>query len=258
MTAITPLWQPPPQDLGLHGRDLHIWRAVLEPSSPECVKAFHGLLSGDERKRAGRFRFERHRIRFTVCRGTLRKILGGYLNIPPAQVSFAYGTNGKPVLSAPSDRIGLCFNLAHSHRLALFAFAHGRSLGIDVEYQREMPRAEDLAQRFFSPQESKRIMEMPADQRQEGFYRCWTRKEAYIKAIGAGFSFPLDRFSVSLGADEPARLTRVAGAPQEASAWSMMAMIPREGYLAALVAQGSGGRCRWWEAGRCEETAPEL
>lgn len=249
MTTITPAWQTPSPDLILHGRDIHIWRANLEPPSPEDVEAFRRFLSEDERQRADRFHFERHRTRFTVCRGTLRKIIGRYLDRSPDCVDFVYGTNGKPGLKYPIHDGDLRFNLAHSHRLALFAFSRHRSLGIDLEYQREIPRAEDLARRFFSSEEYTRIMEMPLEQRQEGFYRCWTRKEAYIKAIGAGLSFPLDRFSVSLSANEPARLVRVSGAPLAPSSWSMTAMIPSEGYQAAMVVEGSGGRCHWWEAG---------
>ena len=248
MTTIVPIWQVPPPDLVLHGRDIHIWRAILEPVTPGALEDFRRLLSKDERERADRFHFERHRSRFAVCRGTLRKILGRYLDIGPGRVDFEYGAKGKPALNPAVHPRGLFFNLAHSRHLALFAVSRRRPLGIDLEYQREMPRAQDLARRFFSPREHAWIMEMPQQKRQEGFYRCWTRKEAFIKAIGSGFAFPLDRFTVSLDPDSPPRLVRVEGSPEATSSWSMAAMIPADGYQAALVAEGHGGRYHWWEA----------
>ena len=122
-------------------------------------------------------------------------------------------------------------------------------MGVDVEYLRDMPRAEDLARRFFSPEEHADIMRLPSGRRQEGFFRCWTAKEAYVKATGTGFSFPMDQFSVSLSSDEPARLIRVAGDPEAPQSWSMTAFNPETGYQAALAAQGSGGGLFWWQAG---------
>jgi 4'-phosphopantetheinyl transferase len=249
MSTTTPLWKTPPARLTLEEGDIHVWRADLEDLPAERLDALRAILSSEERQRADRFRFERHRRRFTLCRGLLKTLLGRYLAAPADRIEFAYGEHGKPGIKTPAVGRSLCFNLAHSHHLALFAFARNRPLGVDIEYQREMPRAEDLARRFFSPDEYAGIMRLPPNRRQEGFFRCWTGKEAYVKATGAGFSFPMDQFSVSPDPDGPSRLIRVAGAPGASRSWSLTAFIPEMGYQAALAEEGHDARRFWWEAG---------
>lgn len=249
MDTITPFWEPPPENLILKDPDIHVWLTNLATAMPGPLEAYRELLSVDERQRADRFHFERHRRRFILCRGLLRTLLGRYLTTPPDRIEFTYGEHGKPGLNHPAYATALCFNLAHSQDLALFAFSWNRRVGIDVEYQREMPRAESLARRFFSPEEHAGLMSLSPGRRQEGFFRCWTEKEAYLKATGSGFSFPMDQFSVSLSPDEPARLIRVAGDPEAPQSWSMTAFSPETGYQAALVAAGRGGSLFWWQVG---------
>jgi 4'-phosphopantetheinyl transferase len=248
MRITAPLWKTPPARLSLAESDVHVWRADLEDLPAERLDGLRATLSGEERARADRFHFERHRRRFTLCRGLLRKLLGRYLAEPADRIEFDYGAHGKPGIKGPVHGRSLCFNLAQSHHLALFGFAWNRPLGIDVEFRRAMPRAEALARRFFSPEEYAGIMRLPPSRRQEAFFRCWTGKEAYVKATGAGFSFPMDRFSVSAAPEEPCRLVWVAGAPDAPQSWSLTAFIPARGYQAALAVAGRGARCLWWEA----------
>jgi 4'-phosphopantetheinyl transferase len=223
--------------------EVHVWRATLEHPAG-YIQRLAQTLSEDERQRAGRFRFERDRWRYIVGRGLLRAILGRYLDLAPEQLRFRYGPRGKPALA---EMLGesegeLCFNVAHSHELALYAVARGRGVGVDIEYVRPIDELEQMAERFFSLSEVAVLQALPSDQKQEAFFNCWTRKEAYIKAVGDGLSRPLDQFGVSLAPGEPAKLLSVAGDPDEAGRWSIQALAPASGYVAALAVAGHG----WW------------
>jgi 4'-phosphopantetheinyl transferase len=226
----------------LGGDDVHVWRATLDrPES--AVRRLARFLSPDERLRAERFCLDRVRARFIVCRGVLRLILGRYTGRGPARLRFTYGEHGKPSLDPSDNPPGLCFNVSHSGGLALFAVARGREVGVDVERLRALPRAERIAERFFSAPETTALKAMPAERRLEAFFTCWTRKEAYIKARGDGLAHPLDQFAVSLGPGEPARLRAAGdGDEREIAQWSLDGLLPAPGYVAALAARGGGWR----------------
>lgn len=247
MITLLPHWRLPFGDPELKAGQVHVWRAVLEPADPETVDVFRTLLSEEERQRADRFHFERHRRRFTICRGCLRTLLGRYLCIPGSRLRLDYGPHGKPRLTTADGVEPIHFNLAHSHGMALLAFSRRQPLGIDLEYLRPMPRAEALAKRFFSAQEHTALQALPPESRQEAFFRCWTCKEAYVKAIGDGLAFPLDRFSVSLAPGEAPGLVQIEGATAAACGWTMTTMVPAPGYLAALVVRGHVDAISWWE-----------
>jgi 4'-phosphopantetheinyl transferase len=167
-------------------------------------------------------------------------LLGRYLRIPPSEIIFAYGTHGKPRVAAPQTT--LAFNMAHSGELAAYAFAFGCEVGIDVEQPRRMTDEEDIVRRFFSPEEVRDWLAVHQAVRNITFFRGWTRKEAFIKAVGQGLSFPLHGFRVSLG--ETARLLEIAGDPAAASHWTLTALTPGEGYLGALAAPKPDCRVR--------------
>jgi phosphopantetheine--protein transferase-like protein len=140
-------------------------------------------------------------------------------------------------------RPDLRFNVSHSDGLALYAIARGREVGVDVEQLRELPRAERIAERFFSTEETAALKAEPAERRVEAFFTCWTRKEAYIKARGDGLAHPLDQFAVSLVPGEPARLWVAGdGDAREIARWSLDALPLAPGYVAALAARGRGWR----------------
>ena len=192
------LWRPSPPDGRLPAQEINVWRVSLE-QPVECVERLSRILSTDERMRAERFHFDRERKRFIVSRGALRTILGRYLGVGPDQLRFRYGPHGKPCLSEEFDRCALGFNLAHSNDLALYAFASGRKVGIDVEHVHPIPDAEQIAARFFSKYENAVLRELPESQRLEAFFNCWTRKEAFIKAIGDGLTSSLGPISSFAG-----------------------------------------------------------
>jgi 4'-phosphopantetheinyl transferase len=161
-------------------------------------------------------------------------------------VHLAYNAYGKPELAPDSNAPPLRFNLSHSHELALFGFAYGREIGIDIEYIRPTFAREQIAAQFFSPRENAALRLLAADQHALGFFNCWTRKEAYIKARGQGLSLPLDQFDVSLTPGEPAVLLQTRDIPQEAARWSLHALAPGPGYLAALAVEGREWSLSTW------------
>ena len=222
-----------------------MWRASLD-LPPERVWTLFHTLAPDEQEQARRFRFRRDRDRFVVARATLRAILGRYLRVGPGRVRFRYGAFGKPALADPFEEERLRFNMAHSHRLALYAVARGREVGIDLEYMRDELADERVAEHFFAPREVAALRAVPGHRRKEAFFNCWTRKEAYVKARGEGLLVPLDRFEVSLAPGEPATL-RTPGDPSEAARWSLLSLSPHPDYAAALVVEGHTWRLRCWQ-----------
>lgn len=166
----------------------------------------------------------------------------------PGRLNFCYGSHGKPALAEGSGEDALRFNVSHSHGLALFALTRDREVGVDLEYVRSDLELEEIAARFFSPQEAATLRSLPAEMRTEAFFAGWTRKEAYIKARGEGLSLALDGFSVSLVPGEPAMLLNTRGDPSEAARWTLRELKSGPGYAAALAAKGHGWRlvCRHW------------
>lgn len=239
-------WGPRPADLELGRDEIHVWLASLD--QPQAVvRRLAQSLSGDERLRAERFRFEQDRRRFSVGRGLLRVILARYLGVAPSRMEFRFGPYGKPALAGLSSGDGFRFNVSHSHGLALYAFGRHGEVGVDLEYVRPVPDADEIAERCFAPGERAALRALPPRERHRAFFRCWTRKEAYIKAVGDGLTRRLDGFEVSLAPGEPARLVSVAGAPEEASRWWLEEIAPAPQYVAALACEGHRRRLACWE-----------
>jgi 4'-phosphopantetheinyl transferase len=246
MTARNFLWSPPPAELALSSDEVHVWCASLEqPAS--SLRWLGQTLSADEQERAGRFHFERDRRHFIAGRGLLRTILGRYLRVEAERLQFCYGPRGKPSLLETCGGDTLCFNVSHSHGLALYAVTHGRKVGVDVEWMRPLDDIEQIAERFFSARENATFRALAPDQKVEAFFNCWTRKEAYIKATGDGLSRPLDEFDVSLAPGEPARLLHVASDPQEAARWLLRGLTPAPDYAAAVIVAGQDWRLACWQ-----------
>lgn len=221
---------------------VHIWSASQDRY--EDWQSWLPLLTAEEQQRAHRYHFERDRRRYAVCRGILRILLGRYTGQEPTDIRLTYGIHGKPALETTYSGERLCFNVSHSHGWAVLAFTLDRELGVDVEMLRPMDTAEGLAKRFFSPRESQVLLGLPIEERAAAFFRCWTRKEAYIKAIGTGLTTPLDQFDVSLAPGEPARLLWVADRPDEVARWSLAHLDPAPGFVGALAVEGKDWQMR--------------
>jgi 4'-phosphopantetheinyl transferase len=249
MVRVNTTWNDPTQWPQLRADEAHVWRASLD-QTPADVERFSQHLSEDEMARAARFRFPQHRDHFIVARGLLRLIIGRYLQVAPTSLVFSYSPYGKPELAGDFENGDLCFNLSHSHELVLYALTRRRAVGVDVERLRPDVVGEGIAERFFSTTEVKALRALPELSQVEAFFNCWTRKEAYIKAIGEGLSHPLDQFDVSLAPGEPAALLGTRGAPQEIERWSLFDLAPGAGYAAALVVEGRDLEVKYWHYGR--------
>lgn len=220
----------------LSDNEVHVWHQTLASESAE-VEILGNLLSTDELQRARRFRFDTDRREYSVSRGTLRALLGSYLNLSPQALRFSYSEFGRPRLLADSLASTLDFNVSHSCDVALIAFARGRKIGIDVEKVRRDFETGEIAERFFSTAERAALRELPGEQRQEAFFRCWTRKEAFIKALGEGLSHPLDQFDVSLAPGLPAALLATRPDAHEVTRWKLWDIQVPAHFAAALAAE---------------------
>ena len=246
MIVTKQLWNLPPTDLALSDDAVHIWRVALDPLPPS-VRSLYRTLAADERDRAKRFRSPRSRNRFIVAHGLLRCILGRYLNTDPGQLRFWYGRCGKPSLAPPQSQLDLRFSVSHSRGMALYAVTCGREIGVDIEYIRSRSSWQRIVRRCLSESEQAALYALPARAQRTAFWRCWTRKEAYLKAIGSGFTYPMDQVSVGVGPDAPAALIQTNADLQYSSDWSIQDLAPGPGYMGAIAVEGRDWHLRCWQ-----------
>lgn len=214
--------------------DVHIWRIGLD--QPEDV--YHTLsdhLAADELARADRFRFDDARRRFVVGRGILRSILAGYLAANPQEIRFQYGPQGKPSLDTRYESAALHFNLSHTRDVAVCACTRHYEIGVDVEHIHPLDDMDRVARRMFSEGDYLAWSHLPDGLRLTAFYKCWTQKEALIKALGCGLSQPMSQLSVSMLPEEPAALVNLNGDCKRASDWSLHSFVPEIGTIAAFA-----------------------
>ena len=226
------IWQPLPDKLLLSGTAVHIHRLSLVQSFDN----FYKYLSPEERIRAARFLRAEDRRRFTVARGMLRVLVGRYEKLRPEQVQFVHNDFGKPLLFHPTD---LQFNVSHSQDLALLAFTRGCLIGVDVEFRRPLPDADDIAQHQFSAHEYRAFRQLPQFQKQEAFFNCWTRKEAFIKAIGEGLTHPLNTFDVTFLPGDEAHFLQIKG--EDTNNWDLQSIEPHPDFAAAMAVKRHQG-----------------
>lgn len=239
-------WLEPRGDYHLPEDEVHVWRVGID-WFPEQIVELEQALSRDELERADRFHFAVDRMRYVVGRGVLRQLLARGLSTRPEALRFDYSGFGKPGMATGVARSQLQFNLSHSGDIVLIGLTVGRALGIDVERMRTDLAVEKIAQRFFSPRERAALATLEPGRQADGFFTCWTRKEAYIKAHGEGLSLPLDGFDVSLLPGEAARLLETRPDPAEAQRWVLRELDVGRGYKAALAVEGTDWQLRTWE-----------
>jgi 4'-phosphopantetheinyl transferase len=225
-------WPLPPAELPALERNVHVWAVRLDDDSVDLGRA-RELISVDERERAERFKFERDRRRYLIAHAALHEILRRYLPISSEPLSFDYGSNGKPKLSRALAPAGVQFNLSHSNELALFAVTPRGEVGVDIEFVKENFEFQDIAEKFFTAKEVAAMRSLPADLQRQAFFKCWTSKEAFLKAKGTGLSGKLDEVEITLTASQQVQIT--ANVP----GWSLVELDPIDGYEAALVVEGA-------------------
>jgi 4'-phosphopantetheinyl transferase len=235
------------QALPTLGRDeIHIWIVPVTARDPADVNGIE-TLAPIERARASRFRSEADRACFLQRRAALRMILAGYLGLAPQDVAFAVNEFGKPSVIAPEGSAGLSFNTSHSGTVAAIAITRLGRIGIDVERLRHLSEAESIAARFFTANEAAALAALSPEDRVEGFFNAWTRKEAVVKALGGGLSIRLDSFEVSLRPREPPAILRWDIPDADPQRWTLHPLEPAAGYIGALAVDREGSVCQCWK-----------
>lgn len=213
--------------------EVHVWTVPL--SVPDELRpCLLDLLSPDERQRASRYAHRLAREQFITARAFARVVLSRYLSTQPRRIRFELTGTGKPVLPGRP----LHFNISHSHEIGLIAVTRRDEVGIDIERVRSMPTYLDMAGRYFTATEALAIRGLPTPVSEEAFFHVWTRKEAFLKAIGLGLSHGLERFEVSVPPDDPARILHIDGDHGAGAGWAMRTLHPAPGYVAALALYG--------------------
>lgn len=237
------LWQLSPKNLTLKNNEVHVWLNNLDLPE-DRVRQLANILSPDELERAERYKFQKHKQRFIVARSILRKILSTYLNLEAERLEFNYSDRGKPFLANIARQDSLQFNLSHSQELAIYAITKNLKIGIDLEYLRPMPDAENIAKRFFSANEYTWISNFAGDAQTEAFFRCWTAKEAYLKATGEGISGSLESIEVDL--TEP-NLIKIKQNDRLNSDWLLHNFMPRSNYMATVAVENRAIEFSYWQ-----------
>jgi 4'-phosphopantetheinyl transferase len=235
---MNPAWPVPSNHPSLENGEPHVWAVHIDAFGLE-QDSFRAILSDDEQRRSASFRRHAPRERYIAARAALRTLLGRYLNLDPADVAITLSANNKPRLGAQHESNDLRFNVAHSDRLALIALACGREIGVDVERLRRVHHAEQIARRYFHPLELAAIATAPAADRDAAFLRCWTGKEAVLKALGTGITGTLAAFYIPANTSAHGAIVHVpTKAPDEwTSAWVCPLDVGDE-YLAAVAVLG--------------------
>jgi 4'-phosphopantetheinyl transferase len=238
-------WTCAPESPGLAPDELHVWKASLGPSTGQ-LESFGNVLNTDERDRRDRFRFKELRQSWSTSRTVLRHIISRYSRIPPAEIQFEHNRYGKPELHQDQNNFDLRFNISHSSDVMVCAISPGMRVGIDIERVREVSDFDLIAGRVFSASGLRHLYALPHEQRLRAFFTCWTRKEAYVKALGLGLSLAPDSFDVTFSPEEPACITRVSDSSVNLSDW-LLADLPGDmPFAAAFALEGRISRVKCW------------
>ncbi|MGE5431308.1 MAG: 4'-phosphopantetheinyl transferase family protein [Syntrophomonadaceae bacterium] len=235
-------WQIPKGKCILNQNEVNIWRVNAGSVSSSGLK---DVLTPDELKKAYGYYFLKDQENFIISRGLLRVLIARYLNTSPLQINIHFNKYGKPYLKKSEGN--LKFNVSHSNGTLLFAFTRNQEIGIDIEYIQHDFADLEIARHFFSRAEILALSVLPEDARVIGFFNCWTRKEAYIKAIGRGLSIPLDSFDVSVVPGETAELVRVHNNSGGSKHWRIVDLEVGGKFSAALAVKGNPNEIKYYE-----------
>ncbi len=216
--------------------EVHIWK--LNIGQPDLQNfEFISMLSEMERIRARSFRFNKIRKYFIITHGVLRIILGFYLNIKPGQLKFHYGSYGKPYINEKFCKESIQFNLSHSHEFAIYAFVRGHRVGVDLEYITDIQDFEEITAQLFSKQENTIFKKIPKSQKLRTFFKCWTIKEAYSKAVGTGLTEPFIQRNLSFALKKSICKFKTKINAEDAFYWSITSFTPTPNYIASLAVE---------------------
>lgn len=213
--------------------EIHIWHVTFRMDTP--IDPYWDYLSADEKTRANRFYFEKDQKANIFSRGILRSILSHYTAITPETLDLKNTLHGKPFIDPLQNPGQLYFNLSHTHQHILYVFTKGSEIGVDIEYVKNDLDYQSMAKRFFSAYEYQTLMATPLDEQRPLFYKLWTCKEAYIKALGLGLSHSLSEFEVYLSEDQTAKIHPIKDVSIEEKEWTLHLLTPSEGYIATVA-----------------------
>jgi 4'-phosphopantetheinyl transferase len=230
-------WQPSSHQPSPAPGLIHVWRIDLAPGAGSPAAAT--LLSCDERERAARLLCEHKRARFIAGRSALRRLLGHYLGTAPQTLVFSYGPHGKPALITGASEATLTFNFSHSEDLALLAVTTDREVGIDIEYRHRDISVTPFARHILCENEAAALQRLPEEQHKQALLTAWTRKEAYVKALGEGLARSLKSFSAGIAEDDGTAVRQLEDASGDPRTWKFTTLAVHPDYLACVTAPGS-------------------
>jgi 4'-phosphopantetheinyl transferase len=246
MTRLYTQWNSALVEYKIDCHTVHVWRAYFQPSLVSN-REFLGCVSKEEFERAQRFIRKGDRDRYIFSHGFLRSVLSSYIDCAPQQIVIEGKPRHKPFLVSPDPSKDIRFNLSHSEDIVLVAVTSGSEVGIDVEYMRRIPEALQIVNSNFSPDEKMFLNSLPPEDFEEGFYTCWTSKEAFLKGIGKGLSYHLDKFSIIFPRGTSECLVHAQDDQGNAYSWKIIKIFPGIGYSAALAMEEPSGQLQFFE-----------
>lgn len=243
-------WESSPAKFIIGDGEIHVWRAHLDGDA-EYISHLAGTLSNAELARAAKFKFEKDQRRYKMARGIVRAILGRYLSLDGRDVRLDTGLYGKPRLRMLGSGPDLRFSLAHSQGLALYAFALGHEVGIDLEFIKRNIDVMRLAEHVFSEKDIVDLNKLSSKDRVNSFYGAWTRKEAYLKARGLGFSIDPRRVDLPTMVGAPVEFVNLFNEAEEDEKWTIYDIEPAPEFAGAMAAEGVD-----WQLGRWSWIGP--
>lgn len=237
------MWTPfSSQSLTLTPHQVHVW-SIDKDKHINKLPFYWSVLNETEKEKASKYRFENDHNCAVISRGILRILLGTYLKTSPKNINFQFGDYGKPTIIASNIE----FNISHSANSIVMAFTLKSKIGIDVEYTKKSIDVKKISEHFFSKEEISSLLSLHKNYQQQAFYNCWTRKEAFIKALGCGLSFPLDQFVVSLDSTKNASLLATKWDEKEKDNWVLKTFNPQENYIGAVSVKGKVTDVQFWK-----------
>lgn len=250
VNSVSVNWNRPPGTLTLSEGEIHVWRIALDDPALKPEDLFKDILSEEEKQRAVRLRFSEYRNKFINARSCLRKILGNYLKTHPKEIVFECNEYGKPAIPAESNPDEIKFNLTHSRNLALCAVAKKIDVGIDVEFVRHVMRPDRILERFFSENERELYNSRPETMKIRAFFKLWTIKEAYSKALGTGFTSRLKGADLSSVLRDASPACALVSLREGEGKWSILQIAPDGEHIGALALRGEMKKISYFLAGQ--------
>ena len=231
------------ESLNLVPHQVHLW-FVDKKNHKDRLTSYWSILNELEKEKATKYRFEKDRDCSIIARGVIRMLLGNYLKIHPKDVKLKLGEFGKPFLNELSD---IQFNVSHSANAIVLTFVKKDKIGVDIEHTKRNIEVNTIAKQFFSKEEITALFSLDEKYQKQAFFNCWTRKEAFIKALGSGLSFPLDQFVVSLDTIKNAQLLATKWDDKEKEKWFLKSFEAVKDYIGALSVKGKITDVKYWK-----------